>query len=53
MHRVLILAEGQTEERFVKDILQPHLWPFGVDPQPKIAITKRIKGCIDFKGGVA
>jgi len=53
MHRVLILAEGQTEERFVKDILQPHLWPFGVDPQPKIATTKRIKDGIDFKGGVA
>jgi hypothetical protein len=52
MNRVLILAEGQTEERFVKDILQPHLWPLGVDPQPKIATTKRVKDGADFKGGV-
>lgn len=30
MKRVLILAEGQTEERFVKDILQAHLLVFGI-----------------------
>ena len=30
MRRVLILVEGQTEERFVKEVLAPHLWDFGV-----------------------
>jgi len=52
MKRVLVLVEGQTEERFVKGQLQPHLWPMGVDPQPKIATTKRVKTGPDFKGGV-
>lgn len=52
MRRVLILAEGQTEERFVKDVLQPHFWPMGIDPEPKIATTKRVKAGPDFKGGV-
>jgi hypothetical protein len=32
MRKVLILVEGQTEERFVKDVLQPYLW--GVDVHP-------------------
>jgi hypothetical protein len=51
MNRVLILVEGQTEERFIKDILQPHLWDLNVDLQPKIATTKRVKDGRDFKGG--
>lgn len=52
MRRVLILVEGQTEERFVKDVLQPHLWTHGVHPEPKIVTTKRVKSGPDFKGGV-
>ena len=52
MKRVLILVEGQTEERFVKDVLSPRLWRRNVDPVPKIAITKRIKSGSDFKGGI-
>lgn len=52
MKRVLILAEGQTEERFVKDILQPHLLVLGIAIQPKIATTKRVKSGPDFKGGI-
>jgi hypothetical protein len=52
MRRVLILVEGQTEERFVKAILQPHLWNTGVHPEPKIVTTKRVKSGPDFKGGV-
>jgi hypothetical protein len=43
MRKVLILVEGQTEERFVKDVLQPYLWDIGVHPEPKIATTKRVK----------
>ena len=52
MRRVLILVEGQTEERFVKAILQPHLWTKGVHPEPKIVTTKRVKSGPDFKGGI-
>jgi len=52
MHRVLILVEGQTEERFVKSILQPHLSAFDVHVEPKIVTTKRVKSGPDFKGGV-
>lgn len=52
MQRVLILVEGQTEERFVKGILQPHLSTFGVHAEPKIVTTKRVKSGPDFKGGV-
>lgn len=53
MRKVLILVEGQTEERFVKAILQPHLWPMGVHPEPKIVTTKRVKSGPDFKGGIS
>ena len=52
MQRVLILVEGQTEERFVKSILQPHLLTFNVHAEPKIVTTKRVKSGPDFKGGV-
>jgi hypothetical protein len=52
MRRVLILVEGLTEERFVKDVLQSHLWRVGVHPEPKIATTKRVKRGRDFKGGI-
>lgn len=51
MKRILILVEGQTEERFVKDILRPHLHPRGITPQPKLATTKRVKAGGHFKGG--
>lgn len=53
MQRVLVLVEGQTEERFVKDVLQPHLWTRGVHPEPKIVTTKRVKVGPQFKGGVS
>ena len=52
MRRVLILVEGQTEERFVKDVLRSHLWDREVDLIPTIAATKRVKSGPDFKGGI-
>ena len=52
MPRALILVEGQTEERFVKEVLQPHLWTVGVHVAPKILTTKRMKRGGQFKGGV-
>ena len=52
MKKVLILVEGQTEERFVKDVLQPYLWDVGVNLEPKIATTKRVRCGPDFLGGI-
>jgi hypothetical protein len=52
MKRALILVEGQTEERFVKDVLQEHFWSLGLDLSPTVLITKQIKNGPDFRGGV-
>lgn len=52
MKRVLILAEGQTEERFVKGVLYPSFWKKGIALIPKVATTKRVKKGPDFKGGI-
>jgi len=53
MKRVLVLVEGQTEERFVKDVLNEALCPRGVGLVPKIVTTKRVKRGPDFKGGLS
>ena len=53
VRKVLILVEGQTEERFVKDVLQPHLWSREIHPEPKIVTTKVVKVGPQFKGGVS
>ena len=53
MKRILILVEGQTEEKFVKSILQPHLKKFGTIPIPTIIKTKVVKGGKNYKGGVS
>ena len=50
--RVLILVEGQTEERFVKDVLGPALWDKKLFLQATILATKRVKDGPNFKGGV-
>lgn len=52
MKKVLIYVEGQTEERFVKNLLQGHLEARGVCPIPVLARTKVVKSGGHFKGGV-
>jgi hypothetical protein len=52
MSRALILVEGQTEERFVKDVLYPAFLEKGLFLSPTILITKRVKDGPNFKGGV-
>lgn len=52
MKRVLVLVEGQTEERFVRRLLAPHLQAQGIAAIPTIVVTKRAKGGQRFKGGV-
>ncbi|HET7106576.1 MAG TPA: DUF4276 family protein [Candidatus Acidoferrum sp.] len=50
--RVLILVEGQTEERFTKDVLGPAFWEKQLFFQPTILVTKKVKNGPNFKGGV-
>ena len=52
MKRVLILVEGQTEETFVRDLLNPSLAPHDLYLIPTLVKTKRVKSGPDFKGGV-
>jgi Domain of unknown function (DUF4276) len=49
--RLGISVEGQTEERFVKDLLAPHLAGFGVHATPMIVATSRSAGGRKAKGG--
>jgi hypothetical protein len=49
--KVFVLVEGQTEERFVKDVLQPRM-PGDLHLQPVIVATKRVFAGGKFKGGV-
>jgi len=53
MGKVLILAEGPTEKYFVRDVLDPHLRPLGVELVVTILTTKRVKSGPDFKGGMS
>jgi hypothetical protein len=50
--RVLILVEGQTEERFVKDVLGPAFYNRELFFSPTLLVTKRVKDGPNFKGGV-
>lgn len=52
MKRALILVEGQTEERFVKDTLAPHFKPHELYLTPTLLTTKVVKNGPNFKGGV-
>ena len=50
--KIIVLVEGQTEERFAKTILQPHLLTKNVDLAVTILNTKTVKDGANFKGGV-
>lgn len=52
MKKVLVLVEGPTEERFVKDILYPHFLDLDFHIVPTIVNTKIVKSeGILYKGG--
>lgn len=50
--RVLVLVEGQTEERFVKDVLAPEYYCKDLYIEPTLLVTKKVKNGPNFKGGV-
>lgn len=51
--RALILVEGQTEEKFVKNILAPFFLGRALYLEPTILVTKKVKDGPNFKGGLA
>jgi len=53
MTEVLILAEGQTEETFLRDVLRPYLHDFGVTISVTLLKTKILANAPDFKGGAS
>lgn len=50
--RALLLVEGQTEERFVKDVLAPEFYGRQCYLVPTLLVTKLVKNGPNFKGGV-
>lgn len=52
MKRVLVYVEGQTEETFVRDILNGHFTEKGIYLTPTLAVTKRVAGGPNYKGGI-
>lgn len=53
MRQILILVEGQTEEQFVKNVLNPYLNNLDIHLTPTIINTKIVKGGNNFKGGIS
>lgn len=53
MRKVHVLAEGQTEETFLRDLLAPHLQRFSIVLVPVLVSTKRLKAGGKFKGGIS
>jgi hypothetical protein len=53
LKRVLILVEGQTEERFVKSVLNPEFNARELFFFPTLLVTKRVKDGPNFKGGIS
>lgn len=52
MKRVLILVEGQTEEKFVNEVLAPHLADFDKWPEATCICTKRVQRRRAYRGGI-
>ena len=50
--RLYVLCEGQTEDRFVKEILRPYLQNLNIFATPIICETKRMASK-KYKGGVS
>lgn len=51
MIRLGISVEGQTEQEFVRKVLAPHLWTFGIDARASIVNTRTDADGTRHKGG--
>ena len=52
MKRALVLVEGQTEERFIKEVLAPAYHKMELYLDATLLVTKRVKSGPNYKGGV-
>ena len=52
MIRLAILVEGQTEEKFVKELLIPYFLKINIVITPITLKTKRTSSMADYKGGM-
>ncbi|NJN51086.1 MAG: DUF4276 family protein [Gammaproteobacteria bacterium] len=52
MKRLLVLVEGQTEETFVKEVLNDYFVSKGIFLTPVLATTKRVRVGKNFRGGI-
>jgi hypothetical protein len=53
MKKVLVLCEGQTEQAFVIDLLEPYLKLHGKQAEPVVLTTKVTRAGQQHKGGVS
>lgn len=51
MTRLLVLAEGDSEELFVRELLAPHLIRFGIYASATVVRTKRLANGTTYTGG--
>jgi len=49
--RLLVLAEGDSEELFVRELLAPHLIRFGIYASATVVRTKRLANGTTYAGG--
>lgn len=52
MKQILACVEGQTEEEFIKEVINPYLLNFDLCITPTILNTKVVQGGNNFKGGL-
>ncbi len=52
MKKLFLFVEGQTEERFSKELLLPYLKEKGIFLQPILSTTKIVKDGQNFRGGL-
>jgi len=52
MKYINVAVEGQTEDTFVRDVLNPYLNPKGIHLSSKLLTTSIVKSGANFKGGV-
>lgn len=49
--RLYVIVEGETEKRFARELLKPHLLAFNVDVHPSAIVTSREGGQVIGRGG--
>lgn len=52
MKQILTCVEGQTEEEFIKEVINPYLLTYDLCITPTILNTKVVQGGNNFKGGL-